>query len=149
MNNTDDNIFFFLEEKIEEKDNSFEIEKMLNELEDTDDTDDIINYNLTNIEENTNIYFSTKKIYEDKYGINNEEFYQDYNLKQLLRICNYYDIEKNVKMAKYKKQDIISSIVYFESLPENAEIVNNRHRMWSYVIELMHDSKMKKYIIWS
>lgn len=142
MSNFGDNISFFLEDKTQDIDNSIEIEKMLHELE-----DDVMCYDLmTNIE--TNTYYLTKKIYDDKYGINNEQFYQEYPVKQLLRICNYYDIEKNVKMAKYKKQDIISSIVYFESLPENVEIVNNRHRMWSYITELMQDSKMKKYVIW-
>lgn len=125
MNNIDDNIIFFLEEKTEERDNLCEIEKMLNELEDGEDSEEL------NIE------------------INNEEFYEDYTIKHLLRICEYYGIEKNVKMAKYKKQDIISSIVYFESLPKNARIVNNRHRMWSYIIELMNDAKMKKYVIWN
>ena len=156
MSNIDDNIIFFLEEKTEENDNLNDIEKMLNELEDTEDMEDTLDYNLTMIqsnlnmiEGNLNIYYNTKKMYDDKYGINNEEFYEDYTVKQLLRICDYYDIEKNVKMAKYKKQDIISSIVYFESLPENAEIVNNRHKMWSYIVELMHDSKMKKYVIWN
>ena len=152
INNNNNNIFFFLEEKTEENNNSSEIEKMLQELEEEandEDAREIINYNLTEIEENKNIYYSTKKIYDEKYGINNEEFYEAYNIKQLLRICNYYDIEKNVKIAKYKKQDIIASIVYFESLPENYEIVNNRHRMWCYITELLHNSKMKKYIIWS
>ena len=122
---------------------------MLHEIENIEYNEELFNYNLSTIEGNFNIYYSTKKTYDDKYGINNEEFYEDYTIKQLLRICNYYDIEKNVKIAKYKKQDIISSIVYFESIPENTEIVNNRHRMWSYIIELMHDSKMKKYIIWN
>jgi len=145
MSNIDNNIFFFLEEKTHEKDNLNEIEQMLHELEDSEYSEEILDYNLSTI----NIYYSTKKIYDDKYGINNEQFYEDYTVKQLLRICDYYDIEKNVKMAKYKKQDIISSIVYFESLPENTEIVNNRHRMWSCIIELMHDSKMKKYVIWN
>jgi hypothetical protein len=133
MNHFADNINFFLEEKIQENDNSSEIEKMLLELEDTEYQD--TEYNLTSIKDATNIY-------------NNEDFYEDCNIKQLLKICNYYDIEKTVKMAKYKKQDIISSIVYFESLQENYEIVNNRHKMWSYIVELMNDSKMKKYIIW-
>lgn len=138
MNHFADNINFFLEEKIEEKDNSSEIEKMLLELEDTEyqDTEyQDTEYNLTSIKDATNIY-------------DNEEFYKDYTVKQLLRICDYYDIEKTVKMAKYKKQDIISSIVYFESLQENSNIVNNRYKMWSYIVELMNDSKMKKYVIW-
>ena len=147
MSKLDDNIIFFLEEKSDEKDNSGEIEKMLYELEDTE-TEDLTNYNLSEMDNDKNIYYSTKKMYDDMYRINNEEVYQLYTVKQLLRICDYYDIEKNIKMAKYKKQDIILSIVYFESLPENAEIVNKRHKLWSYITELIHDSKMKKYVIW-
>lgn len=146
MSDNDNNILFFLEEKITEQNNSVEIEKMLYELE---DNEDLIDYNLDSTDKKTNVYYFTKKMYDDRYGVNNEEFYKDYTVKQLLRICDYYDIEKNVKMAKYKKQDIISSIVYFESLPENVEIVNNRHKLWSYIVELLHDSKMKKYIIWN
>lgn len=152
MSNLDDNIIFFLEEKSEANDNSGEIEKMLYELEAEDtelkDTEDLMNYHLTTIEDNTNIYYSIKNMYDNKYGINNDEIYEDYTVKQLLRICDYYDIEKTVKMAKYKKQDIISSIIYFESLPENYELVNKRHKMWSYIVDLIHDSKMKKYVIW-
>ena len=147
MSKLDDNIIFFLEEKSDEKDNSGEIEKMLYELEDTE-TEDLTNYNLSEMDNDKNIYYSTKKMYDDMYRINNEEVYQLYTVKQLLRICDYYDIEKNIKMAKYKKQDIILSILYFESLPENAEIVNKRHKLWSYITELIHDSKMKKYVIW-
>jgi 3-dehydroquinate dehydratase len=147
MSKLDDNIIFFLEEKSDEKDNSGEIEKMLYELEDTE-TEDLTNYNLSEMDNDKNIYYSTKKMYDDMYGINNEEVYQLYTVKRLLRICDYYDIEKNIKMAKYKKQDIILSIVYFESLPENAEIVNKRHKLWSHITELIHDSKMKKYVIW-
>ena len=153
MSNLDNNIIFFLEEKSvindnrDVNDNLGKIEKILYELEDTE-TEDLTNYNLSDMYDDTNIYYSTKKMYDDMYGINNEEVYQLYTVKQLLRICDYYDIEKNVKMAKYKKQDIISSIVYFESLPENAEIVNKRHKLWSYITELVHDSKMKKYVIW-
>lgn len=142
MSNINENIFFFLEEKTEEKDNLCEIEKMLDELENIEDVQE-------EKEPNLPLYFYKKKICDDKFGLNNIFFYEDYTVKQLLRICDYYDIEKNVKMAKYKKQDIISSIVYFESLPENVEIVNNRHKLWSYIVELLHDSKMKKYIIWN
>ena len=152
MSNLDDNIIFFVEDKSVVNDNSTEIEKMLYELEETqeieeiEETEDLTNYNLSEMEYNINIYYSTKKMY-DMYGIN-EEFYKRYTVKQLLRICDYYDIEKNIKMAKYKKPEIISSIVYFESLPENAELVNKRHKVWSYITELIHDSKMKKYVIW-
>lgn len=148
MNNDNDNIMFFFEEKTEETDNTIEIEKMLYELENTENvTEDIIDYN--NDFKQNNVYYEIKEMYKNKYGINNEEFYQEYTVKELLRICDYYDIEKYVKSAKCKKLDIISSIVYFESLPENAEIVNRRHTVWCYIMELIHDPKMKKYVIWS
>lgn len=148
MNNIGENIIFYLEEKTDESDNSNEIKQMLYELEETDDIEEIMNYNLMTNEDDTSIYDSTKKLYDDKYGMNNEEFYEEYTIKELLRICNYYDIEKNIKMAKYKKQDIISSVVYFESLPENNTIVLKRHKLWSYIIELKLDPKMKKYVLW-
>lgn len=122
---------FFFEEKVESKDNdnSDEIEKLLYELE--------------HIEEE-----GEKKV-EEKLEIDSDNFLFDiYTVKQLLRICNYYDIEKTVKMAKYKKQDIIDSILYFESLPENAAIVNERRKMWYYIRQLTNNQKMKKYVIW-
>ena len=70
-------------------------------------------------------------------------------VKDLLKICQYYGIDKDIKASKCKKQDIISTIVFFESLPENVKIVNKRHKMWAYIVELTNDPKMKKYIIWT
>ena len=153
MSNLDNNIIFFLEEKSvindnrDVNDNLGKIEKILYELEDTE-TEDLTNYNLSDMYDDTNIYYSTKKMYDDMYGKNNEEVYKEYTVKQLLRICDYYDIEKNVKMAKYKKQDIIDSILYFESLPENVVVVNERRKLWYYIRVLTNNQKMKKYVIW-
>ena len=42
----------------------------------------------------------------------------------------------------------MSTILFFESLPENEKIVQNRYKMWTYMTELTNDPKMKKYIIW-
>ena len=39
--------------------------------------------------------------------------------------------------------------MFFESLPENVDIVNKRYKMWAYISELINDPKMKKYIIWT
>jgi len=80
--------------------------------------------------------------------INDEQFYQEYTLKELLKICVYYSIDKHIRASKCKKNDIISTIIYFESLPENVEIVKKRHNMWAYITELLEDSKMKIFIIW-
>jgi hypothetical protein len=72
----------------------------------------------------------------------------DYTKPELLKICNYYGIENYVKEYKLKKQDIINTIVYFESLPKNNCIVQKRYSMWENIYELLNDPKMKKYIIW-
>jgi hypothetical protein len=70
-------------------------------------------------------------------------------VKSLLKICDYYNIEKDIKVTKCKKQDIIASILVFESLPDNAEIVQQRYKLWSCMEMLLNDNKMKKYVIWA
>jgi hypothetical protein len=67
-------------------------------------------------------------------------------VKELLKICSYYNIDKSIK--KYKKPYIIDTIFYFESLPENNNIVQKRYLMWKNIYELLNDPVMKKYIIW-
>ena len=78
-----------------------------------------------------------------------ELIYSNCTVKELLKICKYYNIEHHVKITKCKKQDIISNIIYFELLPENAEIVRKRHLMWYYMSKLLEDTKMKPYILWN
>ena len=138
-----DNITFLLEEKNihgcnGEYNNEDEINKIMTELNDGCWRED------------ANIFgTSNTLIYKDLYG-NDELYYnQECTIKELMKICQYYGIEKNIKSAKCKKQDIISTIVYFESQPENVKIVQQRNIMWAYITELMNDQKMKKYIIWN
>jgi hypothetical protein len=149
MNNLNDNITFFLEEKIEDSQNTNdnEIQKMLNEFEE----DDFEEYMPTNNDYSNNDYSNNDLMYfSDKEFYGDDELYynQEYTVKYLLRICEYYGIDKDIKSSKCKKQDIISTIIFFESLPENFEIVQKRHKMWAYILELTNDPKMKKYIIW-
>jgi len=73
----------------------------------------------------------------------------NFNVKQLTVICDYYDITKNIRMAKMKKQDIIEQIILFENTPENFEIVMKRKELWYYIGELKNDKIMKKYILWN
>lgn len=129
MNNTN-NITFFLEEKVDDTslENDSEIQKMLKGFEDE-----------FNKEEDE---FNKKEW--SKGAFNSVD-----TVKDLLKICQYYGIDKNIKASKCKKQDIISTIVFFESLPENDKIVNKRHKMWACISELLSDQKMKKYIIWT
>ena len=134
------NIIFLLDENIDENvdenvDENDNFEKMM------------IAYN--NISTNTNndveplLYFKGKEFYG-----NDALFYNELNIKSLIKICEYYGIDKFVKASKCKKQYIIDTIIFFENQIENYEIVEKRHRMWAYMTELMNDKYMNKYIIW-
>ena len=154
MSNFDnnDNIFFFLEEKDDDKNNENEIEKMMSEFNQEIGESHVYSWKMNNDEmyfQESNsdelTYFMNKTLYS-----NDELFYdQEYTVKDLLKICSYYGIDKDIRISKCKKQDIIATLVYFESLPENVEIVKKRNRMWAFITELLNDPKMKKFIIFS
>ena len=131
----------------DDKNNEEEIQKMMDELNEEIDTEDFKpSWSMNDMicEDEAELeYF----LHKSTYG-NDEAFYeQEYTVKDLLKICSYYGLDKDIRTSKCKKQDIISTIVYFESLPENSEIVQKRNRMWAYITELLHDPKMKKYVI--
>jgi hypothetical protein len=152
------NIYFFLDESkdnAEQQDvetNEEQIKKMMEELEQYDELNNLesekynclINNDLFDYTDNDDLNY-----YIDKLSYNCDEMYYDelYTVKDLLKICKYYGIDKNIKSSKCKKPDIISTIIFFESLPENKAIVKQRHRMWAYVTELLNDKKMRKYIL--
>ena len=159
-NNLHDNITFFFAEKeqfpategdyiqqileeLNQEEDEFVEDKFVEDkfVEDKFVEEQVIN---KKIGSNKLMYFMDKEFYGD-----DELYYnQEYTIKDLLKICEYYGIEKNIKSSKCKKQDIVSTIVYFESLPENYNIVIKRNRMWAYMMELFNDVKMKKYVIW-
>jgi hypothetical protein len=145
INTNNDNITFFLEDlNIEElEENNIELEKMMFEFD--TECQDLNQFTNMNDDLKDLSYFIKK----DLYNGNNEYYYnEEYKIKDLLKICQYYGIAGSVKAAKCKKQDIVSTIVYFESLPENYEIVEKRHKMWAFITELFEDTKMKSYLIW-
>jgi hypothetical protein len=139
--NPENNISFLLEdnESLSDEDNNLLIAEMLREF-DQDSKEELDDLN----EESE--YFLKKDIY-----FGNEELYydQEYTVKELMKICQYYDISKNIKASKCKKQDIILTIIYFESLEENYDLVQQRHKMWSHMTDLMSDPKMRCYLLWS
>jgi len=141
---TNDNITFFLEEKniANDKNNEEYIDKMMAEFTSLTEPD----FQHTDWYDNSDM-----KYFFDKSAYGNDElfYYQEYTIKDLLKICNYYGLDKDIRTSKCKKIDIISTIVYFESLPENFEIVQKRNRMWAYITELLHDPKMKKFVLWN
>jgi 7,8-dihydro-6-hydroxymethylpterin-pyrophosphokinase len=130
------NISFFLDEKDDNNDNDEEIKKMMEEFTILSDSD---------VQE-TDLWSYTNQL---DY-LNNELLYEtEYTVKDLLKICSYYGIDKNIKISKCKKRDIIDTIVYFESSVENLNIVQKRIMMWKYINALLNDPKMKKFIIWN
>lgn len=152
--NQENNISFLLEDNESSATNDEEINlliaEMMREFEIGDLNEEIKDENQgIDIDIDIDIkseYFCKKDIY-----FGNEELYydQEYTVKDLMKICQYYDISKNIKASKCKKQDIISTIVYFESQDENYDIMQQRHKMWSHMSELMADPKMRCYLLWS
>jgi hypothetical protein len=87
--------------------------------------------------------------------IYNEEMYRDeclavelnydtnYTKKQLERIADYYEISKRKK----NKQQLIDSIVVFESIDNNLAKVLLRKKLWLYVKEIKADKYLSKFLI--
>ena len=102
--------------------------------------------------ENNNIYYSINELKEEneilKKNLNFELiYYSTFTIKQLLLICDYYGITSYIRNTKSNKEDIINSLVLYESNSENTEIVITRKRLWMSINELKQDKFMKKYII--
>jgi 7,8-dihydro-6-hydroxymethylpterin-pyrophosphokinase len=134
--NLNNNISFFLNEKYDNNDNDEEIKKMMEEFTILSDPD---------VQETDLFSYTNQLDY-----LNNDLLYEtEYTVKDLLKICNYYGIDKDIKISKCKKRDIIDTIVYFESSVENFNIVQKRIMMWKYINVLLNDPKMKKFIIWN
>jgi hypothetical protein len=133
MNETDDNItIFFNEKNDDDNDYNDDLTKMMDKFRELElDIDDSVN----------NIWVDENSKCLIDYTVK-----ESLTVKELLKICSYYDLDKNIK--KYKKQDIIATIFYFESLPENNYIVQKRYMMWKNIHELLNDPIMKKYVIW-
>jgi hypothetical protein len=72
----------------------------------------------------------------------------NYTVKELIRICEYYKIDKFIKQCKQNKDDIISQIVMFETHVDNCDCVARRQSLWFCINELKNDKYMKKYVIW-
>ena len=159
------NIFFTVEDNLDKTNttNISNIDEMMSKLldeedenDDNDDNDDYdygFDYNDYNYDNTEQIekqdssleYFKEKNLYM---GVP-DAYYEMHTIKELMKICQYYDLAKNVKSAKCKKQDIVATVVFFEAQPENKKIANKRHKMWAYMRELTNDPRMKEYILWN
>jgi hypothetical protein len=117
-------------------------------MDDDTDSDVELDLNVTNISHDINDDINDNTI------INMDNMYPEivnykinFTIKQLMQICEYYGISKNMKLAKANKDEIINNIVLFENNPDNYSIVIKRKLMWYYIEELKSDKFMKKFVL--
>ena len=116
--------------------NKIEIDKMMlnecffSEL-DLDDEDDGFHNNM-NDELND----------DDNLIAQHVDYFENYTLKMLHHIVNYYEIPKR----RLKKEELIELIIQFENESENSLNVYNRKRCWYYIHELQNDTYFEKFI---
>jgi hypothetical protein len=71
------------------------------------------------------------------------DYFENYTVKMLQHIANYYKIPR----SRLKKEELIQLIIQFENEPENSNKVCNRKRMWYYMNELKNDPYFSKFLI--
>jgi hypothetical protein len=117
-------ISYYIEEIEKNDDNNLNIDEFMNELENIElENNDLLVPNMVNYHEN-------------------------YTVKELLLICEYYGFAKELKNYKFNKDQIIEFLVAFESDQNNSDIVFKRQNMWFYINELKNDKFMKKFLLW-
>ena len=126
--NENENITFFLNDEnlYFDSEDDIDIAKLQNELNNVD----------------------ISSIQDDDVYLIMKDYELNFNVKQLLLICEYYGISKDIRVNKLKKQDIIEQIILFEKNMENIEITIKRKEMWYYMSELKNDKMMKTFVIW-
>ena len=132
-----ENITYEFKDDNSSNDNLCEIEKLLNDFEQ-------INYINTSLDNSNRICIEDDDMYTEMVNYD-----MNYTVKQLLLICDYYGLMKDVRTNKMKKQDVIEQILLFENNMENYEVVVRRKELWYYINELKNDKMMKKFVIWN
>jgi hypothetical protein len=133
-NNNNQNITFFLDEQ-EEISNDYDTEFNINDV-----LQEIASNELLNDDLNLQHELKLPQL------IN---YHENFTIKDLMLICEYYGFSKELKTQKYNKEEIIHFLVEYELNPLNSDIVYRRQNMWFYMNELKNDKFMKKYILWS
>jgi hypothetical protein len=123
----------------------------------TDEQNIAISYYIEEIEKQEENDFNIDELMAeiDNIDLNNEltipqiiNYNENYTVKELLMICEYYGFAKDLKNNKYNKEQIIDFLVTFESDINNSDIVCKRQNMWFYINELKNDKFMKKFVLW-
>jgi len=128
--NSNENVFFSLDETEDQVniDNSNEIPNFLDDFDFSNEINDLNNEGII-------------EVISVDYKIN-------YTVKELLLMCEYYGIAKELKNNKCCKDVIIHFLVDFESNPLNNTIFLRRQEMWRCINILKNDKFMKKYVLW-
>lgn len=128
----------------EDNDNSNDCDKDTknNELNDLLNKVNIYTSNISDINNYINNWADETELIVKKM-----DYELNYNVKQLMNICDYYGLLKEVRVNKFKKEDIIHFLLDFEENPINNLIVYKRKQMWHFMNELKRDPFMKKYIL--
>jgi hypothetical protein len=124
----------------------------------SDEQNIAISYYVEEVEENNaESEFDINEIINelDEKELNNDlaiphmiNYHENYTVKELLLICDYYGFAKDIKANKFNKEQIIDYLVAFENDIINTDIVFKRQNMWFYINELKNDKFMKKFILW-
>ena len=118
-----------------------------------------IHFNIDEVHEETNVNFHEMMSNFENEMLNDYEseniiasqilnYQMNFTIKQLLVICDYYGISKEIKLNKATKIELINALVYFESNSINEDVVLKRQNLWFYLNELKNDKIMKKYVLW-
>lgn len=129
---TSTNLFFSVEEVIE-NDTSTDTHMNYNQVD-----------NNVNLDVNLDVDVNNGVIHLNT----QQSVYWTYSVKELMKICQYYGIDKNLKTLKLKKDDIINCLLCFETMPCNFELVWKRIEHWNYMNELASHPTMKLYVVW-
>jgi len=76
------------------------------------------------------------------------DYSENYTVKELVLICDYYGFSKEIKANKLTKDMLIQCLVDYELDPTNSVIVEKRRNMWFFINELKNDKFMKKFVLW-
>ena len=126
-NNTDSNKIIDL--------NELKNEINYNSIQETFETFEIFNYN-------GETELTTQELQDKAYILEND-YLNNYTVKSLGQIMDYYELNKK----NLKKDEIVQILVIFESEPQNEPLVEKRLRLWENIKELKKDKYFSKYII--
>ena len=105
-----------------------------------------VQINNENSEEDPYVELDPLFLQDDSFIVDKTIQYTCYTIKQLLLICEYYGIHKEVKYNKLKKEGIIEQIIWYEMQVDNVDIVNKRKRLWEYMNIIKQDAILGKFI---